>query len=88
MFYDQSLFGNPADGNGIGFAVGGVDYNIYYQLFFGSQPDYFNLPLTSSSNSNITTVPEPSTWALTLLGFAGLGYAGFLRAGKSRVALG
>jgi hypothetical protein len=23
------------------------------------------------------TVPEPATWAMILLGFAGLGYAGF-----------
>ena len=28
-------------------------------------------------------VPEPSTWAMMLLGFAGLGYAGFRRTGKS-----
>ena len=28
-------------------------------------------------------VPEPSTWALMLLGFAGLGYAGYHRATKS-----
>lgn len=26
-----------------------------------------------------TTVPEPSTWAMMLLGFAGLGYAGYRR---------
>jgi PEP-CTERM motif len=25
-------------------------------------------------------VPEPSTWAMMMLGFAGLGYAGFRRA--------
>ena len=25
------------------------------------------------------TVPEPSTWAMMLLGFAGLGYAGYRR---------
>ncbi len=32
-----------------------------------------------------TTVPEPSTWAMLLLGFAGLGYAGY-RARRSAVA--
>ena len=26
---------------------------------------------------SITAVPEPSTWAMMLLGFAGLGYAGW-----------
>jgi hypothetical protein len=28
---------------------------------------------------NASTVPEPSTWAMVLLGFAGLGYAGYRR---------
>ena len=31
-------------------------------------------------------VPEPSTWALMVLGFAGLGFAGYRRANKSRAA--
>jgi hypothetical protein len=30
------------------------------------------------------TVPEPSTWAMMLLGFAGLGYAGFRKARSVR----
>ena len=30
-------------------------------------------------------VPEPSTWALMLLGFAGLGFAGYRRAKKSKL---
>jgi hypothetical protein len=30
-----------------------------------------------------TTVPEPSTWAMLLLGFAGLGYAGFRRSKRT-----
>jgi PEP-CTERM motif len=30
-------------------------------------------------SGSIAAVPEPSTWAMLLLGFAGLGYAGFRR---------
>jgi hypothetical protein len=33
-----------------------------------------------------TTVPEPSTWAMMMLGFAGLGYAAFRRASKDRAS--
>jgi len=32
-------------------------------------------------------VPEPSTWAMVLLGFAGLGFAGYRHARKARPAL-
>ena len=31
-------------------------------------------------------VPEPSTWAMMLLGFAGLGYAGYRRAREPRAS--
>jgi hypothetical protein len=30
-----------------------------------------------NAGGSITAVPEPSTWAMMLLGFAGLGYAGY-----------
>ncbi len=33
----------------------------------------------------LAAVPEPSTWAMLLFGFAGLGYAAFRRDGKSRL---
>ena len=33
-----------------------------------------------------STVPEPSTWAMMLLGFAGVGFAGYRRARRSRAA--
>jgi hypothetical protein len=33
-----------------------------------------------------TVVPEPSTWAMMLLGFSGLGFAGWRRASKARPA--
>ena len=31
-----------------------------------------------------SSVPEPSTWAMMLLGFAGLGYAAFRRKGQAQ----
>jgi hypothetical protein len=27
--------------------------------------------------SSVTSIPEPSTWVMMLLGFAGLGYVGY-----------
>ncbi len=33
-------------------------------------------------------VPEPSTWAMMALGFAGLGYAAFRRNSKGQTAIG
>jgi PEP-CTERM motif len=32
------------------------------------------------TGGDVPTIPEPSTWAMMLLGFAGLGYAGFRKA--------
>jgi hypothetical protein len=37
--------------------------------------------------SGVTAVPEPSTWAMMVLGIAGLGFAGHRRAKKSRATL-
>jgi probable HAF family extracellular repeat protein len=36
---------------------------------------------------SVPVVPEPSTWAMLLLGFAGLGFAGYRRARAGRVTL-
>ena len=38
------------------------------------------------SNWTITAVPEPSTWALMLAGFAGLGFAGYRKMKDRRAA--
>jgi hypothetical protein len=51
-------------------------------------PELINAPFSTSDGPlevlsisalsfQATTVPEPSTWAMLLLGFAGLGYAGY-----------
>jgi hypothetical protein len=36
---------------------------------------------------SVATVPEPSTWAMILIGFAGLGLAEYCRSGKRRLAI-
>lgn len=41
----------------------------------------------SASLTNATTVPEPPTWLMLGLGFAGLGYAAVRRSSKNRSAL-
>jgi len=41
----------------------------------------------ASVGSNSDTVPEPSTWVMMALGFAGLGYAAVRRRAKNRSAL-
>jgi hypothetical protein len=35
--------------------------------------------------SETTVIPEPSTWAMLLVGFAGLGYAAFRRPGRNSI---
>jgi hypothetical protein len=42
--------------------------------------------VTSLGAATYTLIPEPSTWAMMLLGFAGLGYAGY-RASRKGAAL-
>ena len=36
---------------------------------------------------SVSAVPEPSTWAMMLLGFAGLGYATWRRAGRGPISV-
>ena len=40
---------------------------------------------TFTATTTLAAVPEPQTWALMLVGFAGLGYAGYRRSRKSRL---
>ena len=37
----------------------------------------------AATNLSVTIVPEPSTWAMMVLGFAGLGFAGYRKARKT-----
>src|SRR5262249_47927389 len=57
--YDVSAVGGEANGN---FDVGGDSLNLNIEL------------ARYDVSTEVAAVPEPSTWAMLLLGFAGLGY--------------
>ena len=62
---------------GIGFyTTDGTAWNLYY-----TGPSYNELNnggFASGSGGSFTlSVPEPSTWAMMLAGFAGIGFAGY-----------
>jgi len=44
----------------------------------------FNEPGIFVFGGAVEAVPEPSTWALMLLGFTGLGFVGYRSAGRGR----
>jgi hypothetical protein len=41
---------------------------------------------TGLVGTNAVTTPEPSTWVMMILGFAGLGYAGYRKTAGARIA--
>ena len=76
------------DFNGISFSTGATNYNLYID-------DGSYLPLGTNSictscgggnetpiNLTIAGVPEPSTWAMLILGFAGIGFMAYRRKAK------
>jgi hypothetical protein len=62
------------------FAETASPLDVSILLSAGARADGF----TASFQSDLNAVPEPSTWAMMLLGFAGLGYAGYRRARQTR----
>jgi hypothetical protein len=44
-------------------------------------------PVTDNLTANVTAVPEPATWAMMLLGFAGLGFMAYRRKSSSAFRL-
>ena len=68
-----------------------------FGLFHGSPVDFIvsanqvhgrgTAIVASFTNTSLATVPEPSTWVMLGLGFAGLGYAAVRRSAKDKSAL-
>ncbi len=67
----------------------------FFSIFLSPSTDFFSAGLTDdlrdySATGTLTVsmiVPETSTWATMLLGFAGLGLVGYRKAKKSRATL-
>jgi PEP-CTERM motif len=45
------------------------------------------VPEILTLSANVGAVPEPSTWAMALVGFAGLGYVGYRRGRRQRASV-
>jgi hypothetical protein len=63
---------------------GGAGSPTYYLVFSGTSKGTLSVGGTVSTSP---AVPEPATWSMMLLGFAGLGYAAFRRNAKGRAPM-
>ena len=67
------------------FAAGTQTLDLTYALTAeGDAPNYYLQ--FNTAGTGIQPVPEPSTWAMMLLGFAGLSYVGWRRANRAKAA--
>jgi hypothetical protein len=64
----------------------GVEDGIYIPSIF--QDSTYSYNVGTPGVWTITGVPEPSTWAMLLMGFAGLGFAAHRKTIKERLVLG
>jgi hypothetical protein len=79
----QIVYDNTAPGD-IYFADGGFNNFVFFDNTAGTGAfGYLNPPnlifAAVPSTTIATTVPEPSTWAMMILGLAGLGFVAYCR---------
>jgi hypothetical protein len=77
--------GQQVEPGGVGIWTGGIghpDLGLFVDYQTGTQPI-----ATGGVPDAIASVPEPSTWAMMLLGFAGVGFMAYRRGAKQRYAL-
>ena len=65
-------------GSLVGFTGGAITGNVV------TTSDLGIALFTVNAGGSITAVPEPSTWAMMLVGFAGLGYAGYRQTRRAK----
>ena len=76
-------FGNVTDACG---AVAGANCNTY-EFWDGIHPTAAAHMVIADAFVAVATVPEPSTWAMMILGFIGVGYMAYRRSRKNTMAL-
>ncbi len=76
-------------------ALGFTDYGLFIHNltggagiddFFMAPPDFMGIDDTGAITFAPGSIPEPSTWAMLLLGFAGLGLLGWRGKKKAQAA--
>jgi hypothetical protein len=60
-----------------------ITFSVTNELGFDVAP-YFAIELDLPEGFSIAAVPEPSTWALLLIGFAGIGFMGYRKLGREK----
>jgi hypothetical protein len=88
MFYDTGHFainiGPQALYLTFGSALGGASVHLSLMAYDDSnQPEYQGGAAFESVTGVVAAVPEPSTWAMMILGFAGLGFMAYRRRPQS-----
>ena len=80
-----AITNNPVWGQNALFNVWSNGGDSYGFLFSGTLANVFDVYLNQGSGTGtVSAVPEPSTWAMMILGFAGVGFMAYRR--KSRPA--
>lgn len=94
------IYNNLYYPSGLAFDIDGLLFQTaqnpgaYWNLWGTSPGNYslwesvgsYNYPIEESGSLSVTATPEPSTWVMMLLGFVGLGYAGYRASRGSRTA--
>jgi hypothetical protein len=68
----------------VSLAAGTHEFAFHFsrgETLFGRAP-YFGIDGVNLIQQQVSAVPEPSTWAMMLLGFAGVGFIAYRRKSK------